>query len=103
MCSSDALKEDILAQINAAAKGKLVKWEVPKKVYVVAPDKVWTNRNPRTMLLEGAARAHLATPCSWRVDNETPGMRDLGTPRPCSCRCCLHRQELACWAWRLDL
>jgi len=43
--NNDAIKTEILSQIKAAAKGKLAGFEIPKKVFVVAPDDTWTPEN----------------------------------------------------------
>lgn len=44
-CDSEELKKEILSQISSAAKGKLAKFEIPQKVHIVTPDKVWTPEN----------------------------------------------------------
>lgn len=41
----EEVKNAILSQIKAAAKGKLAGFEIPKKVYVVPPEEVWTPEN----------------------------------------------------------
>jgi len=43
LCASDAVKKEVLVQINAAAKGKLVRFEIPQKVFLV--EDAWTPEN----------------------------------------------------------
>jgi len=43
LCESEKTKTEILEQINAAAKGKLVRFEIPQKVFIV--EDPWTPEN----------------------------------------------------------
>jgi len=43
LCESDVTKKEILKQINHAAKGKLVRFEIPQKVFIV--EDPWTPEN----------------------------------------------------------
>merc|ERR1712048_1464745 len=43
--NNDAIKQEILESCKAVAKGKLVNFEIPKKIHLVPPSKTWTPEN----------------------------------------------------------
>lgn len=45
LCGKEELGKEILAAIGPVAKGKLAKFEIPTKVYVVPPSRTWTPEN----------------------------------------------------------
>lgn len=45
LCGKEELAKEILAAIGPIAKGKLAKFEIPTKVYVVPPSRTWTPEN----------------------------------------------------------